>query len=157
MLPSGRLTWGPSLIFCLLLHGVFTLMYLCVAPVSAMTYCSRLADGLLPHVVLVLLKNSKCLKLSSLLGKFKLLVEEINFQRPCGRPKVMPPNLVVSVAWALCQSLVITIYYCMDACPMAPTVRGAPPVGVVEMYFSFPLGDYSAVVLVGGSVAAELA
>ena len=74
MLPSGRLTWGPSLIFCLLLHGVFTLMYSCVAPVSAMTYCSRLADGLLPHVVLVLLKNSKCSKFSSLLEKFKLIL-----------------------------------------------------------------------------------
>ena len=26
MLPSGSMTWGPSLIFCLLLHGVFTLI-----------------------------------------------------------------------------------------------------------------------------------
>ena len=26
MLPSGRMTWGELLIFCLLLHGVFTLM-----------------------------------------------------------------------------------------------------------------------------------
>ena len=122
-----------------------------------MPYCSRLVGGLPLHVVVVLLKFDKCSKLSSLLVKFRLLVGDPNCQRPCGKPKVLPPNLVVSVAWALCQSLVITIYYCMDACPMAPTVRGAPPVGVVEMYFSFPLGDYSAVVLVGGSVAAELA
>ena len=26
MLTSGRITWGPLLIFCLLLHGVFNLM-----------------------------------------------------------------------------------------------------------------------------------
>ena len=26
MLPSGRMTWGPLLIFCLLLYGVFNLM-----------------------------------------------------------------------------------------------------------------------------------
>ena len=26
MLTSGRMTWGPLLVFCLLLHGVFTLL-----------------------------------------------------------------------------------------------------------------------------------
>ena len=72
-----------------------------------MLYCSRLVGGLPLHLILVLLKNSKCLKLSSLLGKFKLLVEEINFQRPCGRPKVMPPNLVVSVALELGPVLLV--------------------------------------------------
>ena len=52
ILSSGRMTWGPSLIFCLLLHRVFTLMQFCVATVSAMLYCSRLVGGLPLHAFL---------------------------------------------------------------------------------------------------------
>ena len=36
MLLSGRMTWVPLLIFCLLLHGVFTMMQFCVSPELAM-------------------------------------------------------------------------------------------------------------------------
>ena len=98
MMTSGRMTWGPLLVGCLLLHGVFTLMYLCVAPVSDMPYCSRLVGRLPLHVFLVLLKFAKCSKLSSLLVQVKLLVGEPNHQMTCGNPKVIPPNLVVAAA-----------------------------------------------------------
>ena len=70
-----------------------------------MPYCYRLVGGLPLHVVLVLLKFAKCSKLSSLLVKFKLLVGDPNLQRPCGKPKVMPPNLVVAVASELWPGL----------------------------------------------------
>ena len=38
MLPYESNTWGPLEIFTLLVHGVCTLMYFLVAPVSAMLY-----------------------------------------------------------------------------------------------------------------------
>ena len=41
----------------------------------------------------------------------------------------------------------------MTACPMAPTVRGAPPDGVVGLSFFFPPGDYYSIVFVGGAGA----
>ena len=63
-----------------------------------MSYFSRLVEGVLVHVVLLLLKIYKCSKISSLLEKIKLLVGEHNCQRPCGRPKVLTPNLVAAVA-----------------------------------------------------------
>ena len=68
---------------------------------SSMSYWPSLVYGLLLHVVLFFLKLAKCYKLSSLLVKFKVLVWEPNRQRPCGKPNVLPPNLVVSVSSAL--------------------------------------------------------
>ena len=66
-----------------------------------MPYCYRLVGGLPLYVVLVFLKFAKCSNLSPLLVKFKLIVGDLNRQRPCGRPKVLTPNLVVDVASAL--------------------------------------------------------
>ena len=40
---------------------------------------------------------------------------------------------------------------------MAPIVSGDPPVGVVVLYLSFPLGYQSVVVLVGSAGAAGVA
>ena len=105
MMPSGRMTLGTLLVGCLLLHGVFILIYFCVAPVLAMPYCSRLVGGLPIHVVLVLLKFAKCSELSSLLVQVKLLVGDPNHQRNCGNPNVLPPNLIVYVASALWPGL----------------------------------------------------
>ena len=110
MMPSCRMTWGPLLVGCLLLHGVFILIYFCVAPVLAMPYCSRLVGGLPLHVVLVLLEFAKCSKLSSLLVQVKLLVGEPNHQMTCGKPKVIPPNLVVAAAYALWPGLLLLQY-----------------------------------------------
>ena len=121
MLPSGRMTWGLLLIFLLLLHGVFNLMYFCVDPVSAMPYCSRLVGGLPLHLVLVLLKFAKCSKLSSSLVKFKLLVGYPNHQRPCVRPKVLPTNIVVALDSALCPSLLFLQY--SPGCTPAPWLQ----------------------------------
>ena len=56
VLPSGRMTWGAFLIVCVLIHGVFTLIWFCVAPVLAIPYCSRLVGGLLLHVFFSLAK-----------------------------------------------------------------------------------------------------
>ena len=72
---------------------------------SAMPYCSMLFDWLPLHLVLVLLKFAKCSKLSSLLVQFKLIVGYTNRQKPFGRPKVLPPNLVSTVASAFCPGL----------------------------------------------------
>ena len=83
-----------------------------------MPYCSRLVHGLPLHVVLVFLKFAKCSKLSSLLVKFKLLVGDPNHQRPCGRTKVLPLNLVVSMASALCTGLLLL--HSAPGCPPAP-------------------------------------
>ena len=70
-----------------------------------MPYYSRLVDGYPLHVVLVLLKFAKYSKLISLLVKFKLLAGEPNRQRPCGKPKVLPPNIVVDLYSALWPGL----------------------------------------------------
>ena len=105
MLPLCRMNWGPLLIFCLLIHGVLNLMYFYVAPVLAMTYCSRLVGGLLLHVVLVLLEFAKCSKLSSLLDKFKVLVGGPNRKRLCGKTNMLPPNTAVAVASTLWTGL----------------------------------------------------
>ena len=77
---------------------------------SAILYCSRLVSGLPPHVVLVVLKFAKCSKLSSLLVKSKFLVGEPNCQRPCGKPKVLTPNIVVAMASALWTGLLFLHY-----------------------------------------------
>ena len=79
MLPSGRMNLGAFVFGCLLIHGLFTLTWFCVAPVSSMPYCSRLVGGLPLHVVLFLLKFAKFSKLSSLLVTFKVLVSDPNF------------------------------------------------------------------------------
>ena len=107
MLPLCRMNWGPLLIFCLLIHGVLNLMYFYVAPVLAMTYCSRLVGGLLLHVVLVLLEFAKCSKLSSLLDKFKVLVGGPNRKRLCGKTNMLPPNTAVAVASTLWTGLLL--------------------------------------------------
>ena len=107
ILPSGRMTWGDFVIGCLLLHGLFTLMYFCVAPMLAMPYCSRIVGGLLLHVLLVLLKFAKFSKLSSLLVTFKLLVGEPRHERPCGNTNVLNPILVIAVAYALWTGLLL--------------------------------------------------
>ena len=65
----------------------------------------RLVGGLPLHVVLAFLKFAKCPKLFSLLVQFKLLVVDPNRHRPCGKPNVLPQNLVVSVASALWPGL----------------------------------------------------
>ena len=44
-LPSGKITCGPGVVLNLFLHGVSTLMYFCVAPVSAMPYVFLLLGG----------------------------------------------------------------------------------------------------------------
>ena len=75
-----------------------------------MLHCSVLVGGLPLHVVLVLLTFSKYYKLSSFLVEFKLLVGESNRQRPCGRPKLLPPNIVVSVASAMWPGLLFSNY-----------------------------------------------
>ena len=82
-------------------------MYLCLASVSYMPYCSKLVGGFPLHVVLVLIKFSKCPKLSSLLVPFKILVVKPNRQRPCGKPNVPPNNLVVAVDSALWPRLLL--------------------------------------------------
>ena len=107
MLPLGRMTWGPLLIFCLFLHGVFTLMQFCVSPVSAMPYCSMLVGWFPLHVVLIFLNFAECSELSSLLVQFKLLVGGPNHQRPYGRPKLLHHSLVVAVASALWPGLLL--------------------------------------------------
>ena len=110
MLPSGRMNWGTLPIGCLFLHGVLTLMYSCVAPVSAMPYCSGLVGGLPLHVVLVLLKFAKFSKLNSLLVTFKSIVSDPNRKRPCVKPNVMPPILVVTMSYALWRGLLLLNY-----------------------------------------------
>ena len=91
----------PLMIGCLLLHGVFTLMWFYVDPVFVMPYCYSLVGGLPLRAVLVFLKFAKFSKLSSLLVPFKLLVGVPNRHRPCNKPNVLSPNLVVAVASAL--------------------------------------------------------
>ena len=66
-----------------------------------MMYCYRLVGGLPLHVDLFLLKFAKLSKLRSLLVQFKLLVGDPNCQRPCGKPKLLPPDLVVAVPSSL--------------------------------------------------------
>ena len=73
-----------------------------------MPYYSRLVGGLPLHVVLDLLKFAKFYNLSSLLVKFKLLVGGPNCQRPFGKTKVLPPNLVFAVASDLWPGLLLS-------------------------------------------------
>ena len=81
-----------------------------VAPVSAMPYCSGLVVMLPLNVFLVWLKFAKISKLSSLLVIFKLLVLDPNRQRPCVKPNVMPPILVVTMSYALWRGLLLLNY-----------------------------------------------
>ena len=116
MLPSGSMNWGPLLIGCLLLHGLFTLIFLCVAPLSAMPYCSRLVGGLPLHAVLVFPKLATFSKLSSLLVPFKLLVGNHSHQKTCGKPDMLPPILIVAVASALWPGILF-----LQSAPAWPT------------------------------------
>ena len=63
-----------------------------------MLYYSRLVGGCLIHVLLVWINVSNFFKLSPLCVTFKLIVKDSNRQMPCGKPKVVPPYLVVAVA-----------------------------------------------------------
>ena len=107
ILPSGSMTWGSCVIGCLLLYGVFTLMYFWVSLVSAMPYCSGLVGGWLLHVFLFWPKSAKFSKLSSLWVTFILLVGDLNRQRPCGNPKVLPPDLFVAVSSVLWPEILL--------------------------------------------------
>ena len=76
-----------------------------MAPVSVMTYCSRLVGGLTLHVVLVMLKFAKISKISSFLVLFKLLVGGPNRQSPSGKTNMLRPKLIVAVDSALWTGL----------------------------------------------------
>ena len=60
-----------------------------------MMYYSRLVGEWPLHIFLVWQNVSKFSKLSSLLITFILLAGDPNRQRPRGKPKVLPPDLVV--------------------------------------------------------------
>ena len=110
VLMPGRITLGEFVIGYLLLHGLFTLMWFSVAPVSAIPYCSRLVGGWLLHVFLVWLKFAKFSKLSSFFVAFKLLVLDPNSQRPCDNTEVLPPNLAVALTLDLWYGLLLLYY-----------------------------------------------
>ena len=59
MLPHGSNTWGPLEIFTLLVHVFCTLMYFCVAPLSAIPYVCCWLGGIPLHLLrsIVLLFN----------------------------------------------------------------------------------------------------
>ena len=80
-----------------------------------MPYCSRLVDGWPLHVFLFWLKIAKFSKLSSLLVTFKVLLFYPNRQKPCLKPKVLPPNLVVALALDLWPGLL-----CLKSAPACP-------------------------------------
>ena len=98
------ITWGLFVISFLLLHGLLTLIQLWVALVSSMPYFYRLVCGYPLHVFLFLLNFYK---LSSLCFTLILIVLDPSRQRPCGRPKVLPTNLVVAFALALCPRFLL--------------------------------------------------
>ena len=75
-----------------------------------MLYFSRLVGRCLLHVLLVWIRFAKISKLSSLCVTFILLVGGHNRQRPCGKPNVIPPDLVVAVDPALWPGLLFLNY-----------------------------------------------
>ena len=81
-----------------------------------MPNCSRLVGGLPLHVVLVLLNFAKCSKLSSLLVKCKLQLGDPNRQSSCGKPKLLPTNIVFAVASDLWPGLLF-----LNSAPGWPT------------------------------------
>ena len=63
-LPYGRITCGTCVVLTLLLHGVSTLMWFCVDPVSEMPYAGLLLGGFplqLLKLILICLKYSSTL------------------------------------------------------------------------------------------------
>ena len=69
-----------------------------------MTKLFRLVGGLPLHVFLVLLIFVKLISLSVALF---LLVPDPNHQRPCGRPKLFPTNILADIALYLCPCLFV--------------------------------------------------
>ena len=88
---------------------------------SAMPYCSRLVGGMPLHLVLVFLKLAKYSKLISILVKFTLLVGDPNHHSTCGKPNVLPPNLVDYVASALWTGLLC--FHSAPGWPPAPWLQ----------------------------------
>ena len=71
MIPYGRITRGPCEVLILLLHGMSTLMYFCVAPVTSIPYVLLLFGGLplqLLQLLLVCFKYSSTLLMSLLIN-----------------------------------------------------------------------------------------
>ena len=97
-LPSGRITRGPCVVLNLLLQGVSTLMYFCVAPVSAMPYVGLFLGGFplqLSQLLSVCFKYSSTLVIS-LLSDLSLLLSIVldpNRLTPSRMPLLLPPIL----------------------------------------------------------------
>ena len=109
MLPYIRITRGPCEVIILFPHGVSTLMWFCVAHMSAIPYVGLLFGGLPLHLLQILLI---CLIYSSTLVKYLLINLSLllsillvpNLQPPSGMPLVLPNILFKDVDLSLWQS-----------------------------------------------------
>ena len=105
---SGRITWGPCVVSTLLLQDVSTLMYFCVAPVSAIPYVGLLLC-VFPIQLLQLLFN--CVKYYSTLV-ISLLINILLFLYP-----VLDPNCHAPFGMSFILLPILFNYFAFSLCP----------------------------------------
>ena len=123
---------------------------------SAMPYCYRLVGGWPLHVFLVWLESAKFSKLISLCVTFILFLGDPNSQRPCEKPKVLPPNFVTALALDLWTGLLLLNY--APAYPPAPWIQNYGVIHQVGWWYCTYLFNWlrSSLFLVSGAGGARV-